>query len=153
MRLFPFRMSQSAQNVGLYVIDTPLAVCRLPPDAPVPAWAAGGPFSSVTRTADELSVVCAAAAVPAELPAPCITSRDWRALRVDGPLDLALVGVLAALATPLAEAGVSIFPIATHDTDWILVPGAQLDRACDALARAGHEVRGREVRGREVRGR
>ena len=139
--------------VSLYVIDIPLAVCRLAPDAPVPAWAVGGPFSSVTRTADELSVVCAAAAVPAELPAPARASRDWRALRVDGPLDLALVGVLAALAVPLADAGVSIFPIATHDTDWILVPGAQLERACDALARAGHEVQGREVRGREVRGR
>ena len=132
-------MPQSSHRVGLYVIDTPFAVCRLAPDAPVPVWAVGGPFSSVTRTPDELSVVCAAAAVPPELPA----SRDWRALRVDGPLDLALVGVMAALAAPLAAAGVSIFPIATHDTDWILVPDPQLDRACDALARAGHEVRGR----------
>jgi uncharacterized protein len=132
-------MPPFSQGVGLYVTDTPFAVCRLPSDAPVPVWAVGGPFSSVTRTSDELSVVCAAAGVPPELAA----SRDWRALRVDGPLDLALVGVLAALAVPLAEAGVSIFPIATHDTDWILVPAAQLDRACDALARAGHEVRGR----------
>jgi hypothetical protein len=132
-------MPPSSHGVGLYVFDTLLAVCRLAPDAPVPVWAAGEPFSSVTRTADELSVVCPSAAVPATVPA----SRDWRALRVDGPLDLALVGVMAALAGPLAAAGVSIFPIATHDTDWILVPDAQLARACDALAQAGHEVRGR----------
>ena len=132
-----------SRAVSLYVIDIPLAICRLAPDASVPGWAAAGPFSSVTRTDDELSVVCAAAAVPAELPAPARASRDWRAIRVDGPLDLALVGVLAALAVPLADAGVSIFPVATHDTDWILVPGAQLGRACDALERAGHLVRGR----------
>jgi hypothetical protein len=132
-------MSPSSRGVVLYVIDTPFAVCRLAADAPVPVWAVGGPFSSVTRTPDELSVVCADAAVPPALPA----SRGWRALRVDGPLDLALVGVMAALAAPLAAAEVSIFPIATHDTDWILVPESQLDRACDALARAGHEVRGR----------
>jgi uncharacterized protein len=123
----------------LVVLAEPLAVCRLAADAPVPPWAHAPPFSSVTRTPHELSIVCPAAAVPADVAA----SRGWRALRVAGPLDLALVGVLASLVAPLAAAGVNVFTIATHDTDWILVPAAQLDRACDALARAGHEVRGR----------
>jgi uncharacterized protein len=125
----------------LTLLPTPLAICRLPSDAPVPSWSAGAPFASVTRTADELSIVCPAAQVPADATA----SRDWRALRVDGPLDLALVGIMATLAAPLAEARVSVFPIATYDTDWILVPGAQADRACDALASAGMDVRREEA--------
>lgn len=122
----------------LTLLDATLAVCRLPPDAPVPAWALAPPFSSVTRTPDELSVVCADAAVPPEQPA----SRGWRVLRVEGPLDLALVGVLSALAAPLAAARIAIFPIATHDTDWILVPGARVAAACRALIDAGHVVTG-----------
>jgi hypothetical protein len=123
----------------LTIVAEPLALCRLAPDAPVPAWALSrrGPLSSVTRTADELSIVCAASSVPTDVTA----SRGWRALRVDGPLDLALVGVVASLAAPLAGAGVSIFPIATYDTDWILVRETQLERARDALARAGHDAR------------
>jgi len=123
----------------LTLLADALAVCRLSPDAAVPKWALSAPFSSVTRTADELSVVCAAAGVPDEI----VAARDWRALRVDGPLDLALVGVLAALAVPLAEAGVSVFTVATYDTDWILVRAAQVEAACAALERAGHAVRRR----------
>ena len=123
----------------LTLLADALAVCRLSPDAAVPKWALSALFSSVTRTADELSVVCAAAGVPDEI----VAARDWRALRVDGPLDLALVGVLAALAVPLAEAGVSVFTVATYDTDWILVRAAQVEAACAALERAGHAVRRR----------
>jgi hypothetical protein len=125
-----------ASRHTLTVLDEPLALCRLAAGAPHPAWADVPPFSSVTRTPDELSVVCAASAVPSSVHA----SRGWRALRVAGPLELGLVGVTASLAVPLAEAGVSIVPIATHDTDWILVRDAQLDAACDALRRAGHVV-------------
>ena len=94
-------------------------------------------------------IVCPAAAVPPDPDAAADSGRasaarvsaGWRALRVDGSLDLSLVGVLAALVAPLAEAGVSVFPIATHDTDWILVPGARVADACRALETAGHAVR------------
>lgn len=117
---------------------TPLALCRLAPDAPVPAWAWAGAFASVTRTPAELSIVCDETHVPADVAA----SRGWRAFEVRGPLDLSLVGVLAELAAPLVQAGVSIFPIATYDTDWILVREAQLDAACDAFTRAGFLLHG-----------
>jgi hypothetical protein len=125
----------------LTLLPAPLAICRLPADAPAPAWAHAPPFSSVTRTPDELSVVCAASAVPRPLPDGARLSDGWRALRVDGPLDLALVGVLAPLAAALAEAAVSVFPVATFDTDWLLVREAQVERARDALTAAGHVVR------------
>ena len=133
----PSQPPPPALTLALTLVAVPLAVCRLAAAAPVPPWALGPPFSSVTRTPDELSVVCAAADVPAEV----LASRPWLALRVDGPLDLALVGVLAALAAPLAEAGVSVFPVATYDTDWVLVREADAERARAALKRAGHVVR------------
>jgi hypothetical protein len=92
---------------------------------------------SIVRTDEELSVVCAAedASSDAEV------SRGWRALKVAGPLDFALTGVLASLAEPLSEAGISIFAISTFDTDYILVKEADLDRAVEVLSDAGHAVR------------
>ena len=111
------------------------AVCRLESGDSPPTWARGG-FVSLTRTPDELSVVCAEESVPAA--ARC--ERGWRCLKVLGPLDFALTGVLAALAAPLAKANVSIFAISTYDTDYLLLPDASLERAVAALTGAGHEV-------------
>lgn len=122
-------------TLRLRVVPGTLAVCRLDAREALPAWAAG-PFLSVTRTSDELSVVCQEAAVPEGVR----FERGWRALQVEGPLDLALTGVLASLAAPLAGAGVSVFAISTFETDWLLVRGPQLAAACDALRAAGHTV-------------
>jgi hypothetical protein len=115
-----------------------LAVCRLPADAPLPAWAMTGPWSSITRTADELSIVCR----EREAPGDVIAERGWRALKVAGPLDFGLTGVLAALAGPLAEAGVSLFAVSTYDTDYVLVKADRLAEAVRALIAAGHRVNG-----------
>ncbi len=125
--------------VALTLVPVPgiFAVCKLPRDAPPPPWADRGPFSSVTRTADGLSVVCRQSAVPAGV--RC--ERGWRCLRVAGTLDFSLVGVLAALLGPLAEAGVSGFTVSTFDTDYLLVKGRDFLRAQEALRRAGHTVR------------
>lgn len=114
-----------------------LAVVRLAPGDDAPGWARGS-FVSVTRTAAELSVVCETAAVPAD----AVAERGWRRLEVLGPLDFALTGVLASLAQPLAEAGVPVFVISTHDTDHLLVKGDRLADAEAALRSAGHEVAG-----------
>ena len=122
----------------LRVLAGAFAVCRLSPGAPPPAWPPAGPFVSITRTADEISVVCPETAAPEG--ARC--ERGWRCLRVDGKLDLALVGVLASLLAPLAAAGVSVFAVATFDTDYLLVREADLGRAAEALRAAGHSVRG-----------
>ena len=113
-----------------------LALCRLPPDAAIPAWATLRPFFAVVRTRDELSIMCPADVVPATVGA----SRHWRAFMVRGPFTLDAVGILASLAAPLAGAGVSIMPVATFDTDYILVKAEQLDTAIDALRAAGHGV-------------
>lgn len=91
---------------------------------------------SITRTADELSIVCEDAAVPEGT--ECL--RGYVAMRVDGTLAPELVGVLVSLATPLADAGIPILAIGTHDTDYVLVRESDLERAVGALEHAGHEV-------------
>lgn len=124
-------------NVVLDVLPDALAICRLGTSAAVPEWATSGPFSSITRTNTELSIICASALVPDGV----ATSRGWRALVLRGPFDFNLVGVLLAVIDPLAAAGVSIMTIATYDTDYVLVRDHHLQRAIAALANAGHEVR------------
>jgi len=103
----------------------------------VPSWAAGGQFVSITRTDSELSVVCGQEAVPKGV--RC--ERGWRCLRVAGTLDFSLVGVLASLLNPLAEAGISVFVVSTFDTDYLLVKEDNLEAATEVLARRGHAVR------------
>lgn len=123
----------------LRVEDGLLAICRLPAGAPLPPWTGrANRFLTVSRTAEELSITADAEVVPPE--AHC--ARGYRALRVQGPLGLELVGVLASIAGPLADAGISIFSISTYDTDYILVKSGDLPRAVAALERAGHRVLG-----------
>jgi uncharacterized protein len=121
----------------LVPLDGSFAVCRLAADAPVPGWAAGGPFVSIARTEDELSVVCREGAVPEGV--RC--EGGWRCLRIAGRLSLSLVGILASLLGPLAEAGVSVFVVSTFDTDYLLVRVADFQRAVDVLRSAGHALR------------
>jgi hypothetical protein len=127
----------------LEAIEVRLAVCRLDAGADVPSWvdqSAG--FASVTRTMDELSIVCARDVVPEDVP----MEGPWRAFRVRGPIVMTLIGVVASLANPLAEAGISIFAISTFDTDYILVHEADFDAARVELARAGHSFVARSER-------
>jgi hypothetical protein len=123
-------------NHTLMILTEPLAICRLSVDEAVPEWAMLGEFVSITHTSDELSIVCAEENIPSDVKA----DRGWRALKVEGPLDLALTGVLASLANPLAEAQINLFAISTFDTDYLLVKGYNLARACEVLRQAGHGV-------------
>ncbi len=122
----------------LVPIDVIIAVCRLEPGSPIPGWATKGNFFSITRTYDELSVVCAQSVVPSDTK----VEKDWRCLKVKGPLDFGLTGILASLADPLAKAGISLFAISTFDTDYLLVKHADFDRATQVLVKAGHHISG-----------
>jgi uncharacterized protein len=130
------RNRPSDSMLTLTVLPDTLAICRLDPAADVPEWAMIGEFVSLTHTGDELSIVCAEEHVPPDVKA----DREWRALKVEGPLDLAMTGVLAALAGPLAEAQINLFAISTFDTDYLLVKGYNLTCACEALRQAGQAV-------------
>jgi hypothetical protein len=115
------------------ILPDTFAVCRLDRNAPWPEWARGA-FVSVTATDDELSIICPAGAVPVDV----LAARDWRVLKIAGPFAFSTVGVLASLAAPLAQAGISLLTISTYDTDYLLVKQESLDAAVSALLAAGH---------------
>ena len=131
------KRSKFGRRFTLSLISEVLAIVRLEPVAAVPDWAMQGAFFSITRTHDELSIVCEDSHVPKGVE----SQRGWRALKVQGPFALSEVGVLASLATPLAIAGVSVLAIATYDTDYLLVSGTQLAAAIAALREAGHQIK------------
>ncbi|MEO8378555.1 MAG: ACT domain-containing protein [Acidobacteriota bacterium] len=122
---------------SLRIVPIPgrFAVCRLPSASPVPTWIHGA-FTSVTRTAEELSIVCDDDAPPAEVQA----ERGWRGLKVVGPIPFEVTGVAAALTTPLAAAGISVFLLATYDTDYVFVKEEVFERAQETLRAAGHDL-------------
>lgn len=122
-------------RLKLSVLPDELAVWKLQSDAEPPTFGAAG-FWSVTRTAEEVSVVSDSRLVPADVP----SEDGWRCLGVKGPLAFDMVGVVAALSVPLGQAGISIFVVSTFDTDYLLVKGHQLKRACAVLRQAGHEI-------------
>jgi hypothetical protein len=111
-----------------------LAICRLGPNETVPDWVFATPFWSITRTDEELSLILLEEFVPSSWK----SEKGWRCLNVLGPLDLSLTGVLASLSVPLAQAGVSILAISTHDTDYLLVRNVDFDKAREVLVEHGH---------------
>ena len=126
-------MSVAARHFELTLLPERFAISRLAADAPIPAWTTQGPFFSVTPTGDELSIVSELARVPVGVQ----SEPGWRIFKVHGPFVLSEIGVLSALAAPLAEAKISLFAISTFDTDYLLVVGETLSAAIHALGQAG----------------
>ena len=129
-------MDESSRRFDLTVLPDSLAIVRFSADESLPPWATQSAFFSVTRTSEELSIVCPAR----EIPLGVTAETGWCALKVAGPFALSEVGVLAALTAPLAQAGVSLFVISTFDTDYLLVSEKQLLAAIAALKQAGHYI-------------
>jgi hypothetical protein len=139
-RAYALRVDAPTPSVPSYrfaVHGERLAIAKLALDSGVPSWA-GGEFLSVLRTPRELSIVCAQTRVPRELE----QVRDKVALGIEGGVPLTSVGVLAALCGALAQRGVPVFVLSTHDTDWLLVSAERLGDARGALEAAGHRVHG-----------
>ena len=122
------------------VLPQRAAIVRLEPDAPIPGWATSAHFFSITRTEDELSIIVPEETLSEETVGKLPIQAAWRILKVHGPLPFSMIGVIEALAGPLAEAGVSIFSLSTFDTDYILVQEADLEKARLKLAAAGHTI-------------
>jgi hypothetical protein len=120
-------------NLRLEILDVEFTIFQLSPHAPIPSWStlSSHPLVSITRTAEELSVICPTAAVPPGM--QC--EPGWRAFRVAGKLEFSAIGILAAILTPLAEAGISILSLSTFDTDYILVRSYAFEQAKLALSR------------------
>jgi Uncharacterized conserved protein len=114
------------------------AIVRLSPDAAVPAWATKSEFTSITRTADELSIVCQVDNLPRDVN----SQHRWICLKLEGPFPFSQTGVLLSFIEPLSSNGIPIFAISTYDTDYVLIQEEWADAAIAALQQAGHELLG-----------
>lgn len=120
----------------LRILPNRLAVCRLDADAPHPGWIDQSGFYAITRTPEELTIIC-----DEKLVVQALTRENgWRCFKVEGPFDFSEIGVIFSLTRPLAEDGVSVFVISTFDTDYLMVKERNLTKAIDALTAAGHQV-------------
>ena len=129
------RLGAAMIGLQLELMPETIAVCRLDAGAEVPEWATGG-LLSITRTPDELSIICSQPKVPASIQ----RESDWRCLRVCGPLDFSIVGLIASLTSTLAAARISVFVFSTFETDYLLVKQNQLESAIKSLTAAGHRI-------------
>jgi len=111
-------------------------VCRLNKNDLIPEWAQNCDFFSITKTCDELSIVCSQDDIPNDIQ----FEKDWKILKIEGPLDFSLIGILASISTILAQKGISIFAISTYDTDYILVKNKDIRNAIDSLVKERYEI-------------
>jgi hypothetical protein len=124
------------KKLNLSLLPHLYAVCQFHPDKHIPYWALIGNFVSLTRTAEELSIVCQQDNVPEDVEA----ERGWRCVQVQGAFDFSVSGINASLALPLADADISVLAIATYSTEYLLVKEKDVERALQVLKRAGHCV-------------
>ena len=131
-REYPLGMA----TVTLNLLPGEYSICRLGPHEADPTWARESHVSVITRTADELSVLCSSQQVPAEI--RC--EGGWRMFKFQGPFAFTQTGILAAVLDPLARARIGILAVSTFDTDYVLVKGTEVGRARDVLTEARHTV-------------
>jgi uncharacterized protein len=112
------------------------AIVRLSPEAATPVWSVRGNFTSITRTADELSVVCPSENLPPDINSP----HRWICLQLEGPFPFSQTGVLLSLIQPLSNNAIPVFAISTYDTDYVLIQEEFGGAAFDSLRVAGHEL-------------
>jgi hypothetical protein len=130
-------------GLSLSLLGGLFAVAQLPASAPIPPWADGEGFVTLTRTAEELSIMCQQNRVPEAVK----HEGGWRCFQLVGPFEFTLTGILASVLNPLAQAGIGIFALSTFNTDYVLVKELDLKAALAALEKAGHKV---NVEGQQI---
>jgi uncharacterized protein len=128
--------SQNALKLKFLWIPGGFAVCQLPPTSSMPDWATRGSFVSITRTAEELSIVCPDENVPKDVKA----DKQWVCFKLEGPFPFTQTGVLLSFIRPLSENGVPIFAVSTFNTDYVLIKQEFVGTALDAVREVGHEI-------------
>lgn len=118
-------------TIVLQILPGNMAVCKLPPQSALPQWlnTAENKFYSITKTNDELSIVCSQSIVPENVQA----QKNWRMFKIMGQMEFELVGILKQVLNPLAESGIGIFAMSTYDTDYILVQEKNFKNAIEVL--------------------
>ena len=123
-------------HLALRLLPDRYGVARLAPAAPIPAWADGPGFVSISRTDDELSIVCRAERIPPGAQA----ARDWCCFKLQGPFAFDETGIVAAVIGPLSANAVGVFVVSTSDGDHVMVQAADLARSQALLLAAGHRI-------------
>lgn len=126
----------SEKILTMKLLEESFAVCRLSKGGEIPEWAINSDFYSITRTTDELSIVCSQDNIPEGI--KC--EKDWRILKVEGPLEFSLIGILSSISTILAQNKISIFAISTYDTDYIFVKEKDTKNAVNVLSNENYEI-------------
>ncbi|MGE5403803.1 MAG: ACT domain-containing protein [Candidatus Saccharibacteria bacterium] len=135
-------MPNSSHQLNLVQIPGTFAVCRMSPNEPVPKWVLKlSGFYSITHSSEELSILCPEVHVPGNVK----YEGEFTCLKVQGPLDFSMHGVLASLTCPLADAEISIFAVSTFDTDYLLLKQTDLKKAVCILEGAGHKITGNSL--------
>lgn len=119
------------KKLTLSILPEKVGICHLDKNSYIPDWAKEISFCSITRTPDELSIVCPQDKIPAGV----LAERNWRAFKVEGPLGFELTGIVSSLSAPLAEEKISIFYISTYETDYLLVEEKNFDKAKNILGK------------------
>ena len=117
----------------IMLLENTFAVCRLSPTESIPNWINKNSFWTVSQTLDELSIVCRDDLTPIDIK----SERGFRILKIEGPLDFNLTGILCSVIKPLADHKISIFTISTFDTDYILIKENDLESATNILSGYG----------------
>jgi uncharacterized protein len=130
------KKDKTAPQLTFVILRETFAICRLDKDAPIPEWTFQGGLFSLTRTKDELSMVVPQINVPKGI----ICNQGWSCLKVKGPLDLSLTGIISSIASTLEKEGMSLFSISTYDTDYVMVRERDLEKAIFALTEAGQRI-------------
>ena len=122
--------------MNLQILNDKYAICKFNVNSDLPDWVKDSDFYSVTKTNDELSVVCKQSGSLDN----CEISEDWQILKVAGPLDLSLIGIIAEISGTLRDNKIPIFTVSTFETDYILVKSKDLTRAVNSLKASGHKI-------------
>lgn len=123
-------------KVVLSLIKGTFGVCKLRKTDEVPEWVKNDKFTSVTRTDEELSIVCSQEDIPQEITAEL----NWKILKIDGILDFSLIGIITKIRSILVENGMSIFVISTFNTDYILIKSEIFDQSISILKEEGYTI-------------
>ncbi|MBX4268607.1 ACT domain-containing protein [Clostridium estertheticum] len=126
----------SEKILTMKLLNEKFSVCRLNKNEQIPEWVKNSSFYSISKTSDELSIVCSQDIIPSNI--KC--EKDWRILKVEGPLDFSLIGIISSISTILALKRISIFAVSTYDTDYILVKNKDIDNTILALSNERYEI-------------
>jgi len=125
-----------SKSFVISVLKDDYKVCRLNAFEGIPDGVLDTPLSSITRTAEELSIVCPNSVAPDQLK----SEQKWKCLKIHGPLGFDEVGIISSLTKILADVDISVFVLSTFDTDYILVKRLNIDKAAKVLSEKGHEL-------------